>query len=112
MSTRQERINRYVDTNGKHPGWALLTAAVFGPLGYCYVRPGVGAILTLICGVVAWLTFVSLFLPVQIPPIFGLGVIGAIWLSCAWMAPFDAGQVNDALRAHAELIAAFDPRED
>lgn len=111
MSTRQERINRYVDANGKHPGWALLTAAVFGPLGYCYVRPGVGAILTLISGGIAWLTFVSLWSPIPLPPIFALGIIGAIWLSCAWMAPFDANQINEALRAQAELLAPFDPRE-
>ena len=108
--TRQIRIKKYVEAYRLHAGWAMLTAAVFGPLGYCYVRPAVGGILTAFClALLAWWTRLEpLYLHLYSPVVF---IVGAVWVACLIMAPLDAQRHNTALQAHAELIAAFDPRE-
>ena len=93
MTTRQERIDAYIEAEKKGLLAAFLWAFLFGPLGMFYVSATTGAvslIVGVLIGLAAW------------PVLF------LLWIFLAVIAPVMADAHNKKLRARAELMASGD----
>jgi len=93
MTTRQERINAYIEAEKKGLLAAFLWAFLFGPIGMFYVSATAGVVsllLGVLIGLAVW------------PALF------VLWILLGVIAPIMADAHNKKLRARAELMAGGD----
>lgn len=86
---RRRKVRDFIDANSKSPVTGAFWALIHGPIGLLYANPA-SALVALLLAIAAGLVYWPL--------------IGAIWLACVVIAPYQVRSYNARVRRNARFL--------